>query len=59
MMSNLEELYLLESIVEASPAIIFRWLIQEGWPVEYVSRNVEQLGYTRKRSYRVKSRGLG
>jgi PAS domain S-box-containing protein len=48
MMSNLEELYLLESIVEASPAIIFRWLIQEGWPVEYVSRNVEQLGYTQE-----------
>jgi PAS domain S-box-containing protein len=48
MMSNLEELHLLESIVEASPAIIFRWIIEEGWPVEYVSRNVEQLGYTQE-----------
>lgn len=47
-MSNMEELYLLESIVEASPAIIFRWIIQEGWPVEYVSRNIEQLGYTQE-----------
>ena len=47
-MSNIKELQLIESIVEASPAIIFRWIIQEGWPVEYVSRNIEQLGYTQE-----------
>ena len=47
-MSNLEELQLIRSIVEASPAIIFRWIIQEGWPVEYVSGNVVQLGYTQE-----------
>ncbi len=45
-MSTIEELRLIESIVEASPAIIFRWTIREDWPVAYVSRNVEQLGYT-------------
>jgi PAS domain S-box-containing protein len=47
-MSDIEHLRLIESIVEASPAIIFRWIIQEGWPVEYVSKNVEQLGYSQK-----------
>ena len=47
-MSNIKELQLIESIVETSPAIIFRWIIQEGWPVEYVSRNIEQLGYTQE-----------
>jgi hypothetical protein len=35
-MTEFEELKLIESIVENSPAIIFRWIIQEGWPVEYV-----------------------
>ena len=45
-MSSLEQLQLIESIVEASPAIVFRWIIREGWPVEYVSRNIEALGYT-------------
>ena len=46
--SSIEELKLIEDIVERSPAIIFRWIIQEGWPVEYVSKNVEQLGYTQE-----------
>ena len=45
-MSSLEQLQLIESIVEASPAIVFRWIIREGWPVGYVSRNIETLGYT-------------
>jgi len=42
-MADIEELELIESIVESSPAIIFRWIIQEGWPVEFVSKNVAQL----------------
>ncbi|NHN47781.1 PAS domain S-box protein [Halostella sp. JP-L12] len=30
----------------AGPTIVFRWRDEEGWPVEYVSRNVEDvLGY--------------
>ncbi|MFC1509160.1 PAS domain-containing protein [Candidatus Omnitrophota bacterium] len=37
----------LESIINRSPAMVFLWPIQEGWPVEFVSDNVEQvLGYT-------------
>lgn len=47
-MSTFEHLLLVESIIEASPAIIFRWIIQESWPVEYVSKNIEQLGYTQE-----------
>jgi PAS domain S-box-containing protein len=45
-MADIEELKLIESIVESSPAIIFRWIVQEGWPVEFVSKNVAQLGYS-------------
>ena len=33
-------------IVENSPAILFRWKATEGWPVEMVSQNVSQFGYT-------------
>ena len=47
-MTDIEELRLIESIVEKSPAIIFRWIIQEGWPVEYVSRNISQMGYSQE-----------
>lgn len=36
----------LERIVTISPAIIFLWQNAEGWPVEYVSENVDQWGYT-------------
>ncbi|MCX7878132.1 MAG: PAS domain-containing protein, partial [Ignavibacteria bacterium] len=30
------------------PVIIFRWKREEGWPVEYVSKNIEQYGYSRE-----------
>ncbi len=33
-------------IIENSPAILFRWSISENWPVEYVSSNIKQFGYT-------------
>jgi two-component system, cell cycle sensor histidine kinase and response regulator CckA len=33
-------------VVESSPAILFRWKPLEGWPVDYVSNNITQLGYT-------------
>ncbi len=35
----------LERIVGASPAIAFLWRAAEGWPVEYVSDGIRQLGY--------------
>ena len=33
-------------VVENSPAMLFRWKAAEGWPVELVSENVNQLGYS-------------
>lgn len=36
----------LERIVTISPAIVFLWRHAPGWPVEYVSENVDQWGYT-------------
>ncbi|WP_321420256.1 ATP-binding protein [uncultured Methanomethylovorans sp.] len=37
---------LLEGIVNYSPLVLFLWKAEEGWPVEYVSENVSQLGYS-------------
>ena len=36
----------LEFIVNRSPVIVFLWKAEEGWPVEFVSENIEQFGYT-------------
>jgi len=36
----------LEKIISKSPAIVFLWRAEPGWPVEYVSDSVIQLGYT-------------
>jgi PAS domain S-box-containing protein len=33
-------------IMENSPAVLGRWKAQPGWPMEMVSRNVTQFGYT-------------
>lgn len=43
--SELASLRLLEHIVNLGPAVVFRWRIADGWPVEYVSENVRQFGY--------------
>lgn len=32
-------------IVENSPAVLFRWRAEQGWPVEMVSGNIAQFGY--------------
>lgn len=39
----LRELQRYRSFFETGPVIIFRWRAQAGWPVDYVSPNVEQL----------------
>ncbi len=36
----------LEGIINYSPAIVFLWCAAEGWPVEFVSDNIQQWGYT-------------
>jgi len=33
-------------IIENSPTVLLRWRQEEGWPVEYISENVRQFGYT-------------
>jgi PAS domain S-box-containing protein len=33
-------------IISSSPAIVFLWRNDEGWPVEYVSENITMFGYT-------------
>ena len=35
-------------VVENSPAVLFRWKAEEGWPTLLVSENVAQFGYTRE-----------
>lgn len=35
-----------ESIVANSSAVFFRWRLAEGWPVEFISDNVRQFGYS-------------
>ena len=42
----LQEREELEFIVNKSRAMVFLWRAAEGWPVEFVSENVKQLGYT-------------
>ncbi|MCQ6963814.1 PAS domain S-box protein [Methanolobus chelungpuianus] len=36
----------LESVINHSPVIVFKWKPEMDWPVEFVSSNVTQLGYT-------------
>lgn len=36
----------LEHIINRSPAVVFLWQNAAGWPVEFVSDNVAQFGYT-------------
>lgn len=47
-MNRLEQLVLIESIIESSPVIVFRWIIRDDWPVEYVSKNISHLGYSQE-----------
>ena len=35
----------LEKIISNSPTMVFLWRAEPGWPVEYVSNSVRQLGY--------------
>lgn len=41
-----ETLYLSNAVVENSPVILMRWRAEEGWPLEYVTDNISQFGYS-------------
>jgi PAS domain S-box-containing protein len=43
---SLESREELERIINWSPAVVFLWRAAEGWPVEFVSENVRQFGYS-------------
>lgn len=34
-----------QAIIEGSSSILFKWRVSDGWPVEYVSENINQFGY--------------
>ena len=36
----------LETVINISPAMTFRWRVADGWPVEFASESVSQLGYS-------------
>lgn len=41
-----EQLRQANLVIETSPAVLFRWKTSPGWPVEFVSENVTQFGYS-------------
>ena len=41
-----EELHKAHVVIENSPVVLFRWIARDNWPVEYVSENVSQFGYS-------------
>lgn len=43
---TLEKLKEMEVIINCSPVVVFLWRAEEGWPVEFVSENVIQFGYS-------------
>ncbi|TXT58598.1 MAG: putative Signal transduction histidine kinase [Promethearchaeota archaeon] len=45
------ELKQLESIINKSPGIVFLWKNEMGWPVEFVSENIDQFEYTSEEFY--------
>jgi len=41
-----EQLRQANLVIETSPAVLFRWKTSPGWPVDFVSENVIQFGYS-------------
>jgi len=41
----------LELIVNHSPTVVFLWRAEPGWPVEYVSENIRQFGFSSEDFY--------
>ena len=36
-----------KNFIEISPVVLFRWKAEENWPVDFVTQNISQFGYTR------------
>ncbi len=43
---RLEDLERAREAVQASPAVLFRWLPEDGWPTAFVSSNIDRWGYS-------------
>ncbi|WP_410474757.1 EAL domain-containing protein [Guyparkeria sp. TX1] len=43
---RLEDLERAREAVQASPAVLFRWLPEDGWPTTFVSSNIDRWGYS-------------
>ncbi|NQT92483.1 MAG: PAS domain S-box protein [Lentisphaerae bacterium] len=43
---TMDKLRQLEELINRSPVVVFLWRVAEDWPVEYVSENVVQYGYS-------------
>jgi PAS domain S-box-containing protein len=41
----LDRLQEFEAIVSRSPAVVFRWRVDDAWSVDFVTNNVQQFGY--------------
>ena len=41
-----DTLQLSNRVIENSPAVLFRWDADKGWPVLFVSENISQFGYS-------------
>ncbi|WP_244603599.1 histidine kinase dimerization/phosphoacceptor domain -containing protein [Methanococcoides sp. AM1] len=36
----------MEHVIENSPVVVFKWKPEKGWPIEFVSKNISQFGYS-------------
>ncbi|WP_197408167.1 MULTISPECIES: EAL domain-containing protein [unclassified Guyparkeria] len=48
-LDRLDDLSRAREAVQASPSVLFRWRPDAGWPVEYVSENIQRWGYDASR----------
>jgi PAS domain S-box-containing protein len=46
LLDALNALRVMQSVIRTSPAIVCFWAPKENWPVEFVSENIENFGYT-------------
>ncbi|WP_440952160.1 PAS domain S-box protein [Methanococcoides sp. FTZ1] len=46
LLDSLEVQKVLQAVIKTSPAIVFFWNARDEWPVEFVSENIERLGYS-------------
>ncbi|MCD4806508.1 MAG: PAS domain S-box protein [Methanococcoides sp.] len=46
LLDSLEVQKVLQTVIKSSPAIVFFWNAKSGWPVEFVSENIDTFGYS-------------